>query len=273
MTLTKSARAAAAMIAVAALVAAGCGDDDDAETSASESGDELSSAGATPADSEFCDAAVAIDAASIGLESGETTPDDFDQALQAAEESAPADISAAVGVMTAEARSLMAEAEANQSEEGPPPIPSDDFFVASVDVAGYVSDNCGFETLDVTATNYQFDGLPETAPAGTTVLNFTNDGTEFHEIYLGKLAEGEERSLDELLALPEDQQPETTDKAFVLAPPGAQTFVTADLDPGRYVAICFVPVGATPEALESGEPLNEEDSHFMHGMVTEFTVS
>ena len=25
--------------------------------------------------------------------------------------------------------------------------------------------------------------------------------------------------------------------------PGAQTYVTAELDPGRYVAICFVPVG------------------------------
>jgi hypothetical protein len=48
--------------------------------------------------------------------------------------------------------------------------------------------------------------------------------------------------------------------------------VTAELDPGRYVAICFVPVGATPEALESGAPLDEEDSHFMHGMLAELTV-
>jgi hypothetical protein len=103
-------------------------------------------------------------------------------------------------------------------------------------------------------------------------LNFTNDGTEFHEIYLGQLPEGEDRSLDDLLSLPEDQQPETTEKAFVLAPPGAQTYVTAELDPGRYVAICFVPVGATPEALESGAPLDEEDSHFMHGMLAELTV-
>jgi hypothetical protein len=49
--------------------------------------------------------------------------------------------------------------------------------------------------------------------------------------------------------------------------------VGAELDPGRYVAICFVPVGATPEALASGGPLPEDDGHFVHGMVTEFEVT
>jgi hypothetical protein len=274
MTLSKHARAAAALIAVAAFLAAGCGDDDDAATSppASGSDDELSSAGAAPADSEFCGAAVAVDAAGIGLESGATTADDLEQALQAAEGSAPASISGAVATMTTEARNLMAQANANQSEDGPEPIPSDEFYTASVDVGGYLSDNCGFETLDVTATNYRFDGIPATVPAGTTVLNLINDGTELHEIHLSQLPEGEDRSVEELLSLPEDQRPDLADTASVSAPPGAQTFVTAELDPGRYVALCFVPVGATPEAMQSGAPLNEEDSHFMHGMVAEFTV-
>lgn len=168
----------------------------------------------------------------------------------------------------------MAEAAAApEEEEGPPAIPSVAYFTASVDVGGYLSDNCDFETLDVTATNYQFDGFPETATAGTTILNFTNDGTEFHEVVLVQVAEGEDRPLEELLALPEDQVSSLiTNKAFVLTPPGVQSYVTADLDPGRYVALCFVPVGATPEALQSGVPINVEDG-FMHGMVSEFTVS
>jgi hypothetical protein len=55
--------------------------------------------------------------------------------------------------------------------------------------------------------------------------------------------------------------------------PGAQTDATTELDPGRYVAICFVPVGATPEALASGATLDEEDGHFVHGMVAEFEVA
>jgi hypothetical protein len=91
---------------------------------------------------------------------------------------------------------------------------------------------------------------------------------------LVQIDEGEERSLEELLALPEDEVDSLiTEKGFVLAPPGAQTYTTADLDPGRYVAICFVPVGATPEALTSGAVLNDEDGHYMHGMVAEFEVA
>jgi hypothetical protein len=276
MRLTTHMRVAVAALAVAAFIGAGCGgDDDDEATSASGSSADDSGGltGPPAAAAAFCDAAVAVDTASLGLESGDTTPGDFEQALHAVEEAAPGEIAESVGVMTIEARSLMAEAEAAQGDEGPPPIPSDEFFAASVDVGGYLSDTCDLETVDVTAKNYEFQGIPDTVPAGVTVLNFTNAGTEFHEIALMKLPEGEERSVEELLAVPETEQPETTDKAFVLAPPGAATYVTADLDPGRYVALCFVPIGATPEALQSGTALNEEDGHFMHGMITEFTVS
>jgi hypothetical protein len=46
-----------------------------------------------------------------------------------------------------------------------------------------------------------------------------------------------------------------------------------DLEPGRYVIACFLPVGATPEnmeALESGEL--QGPPHFTQGMLEEFTV-
>lgn len=217
---------------------------------------------------------MAVDAASLGLESGEATPDDFEQALQAAEDAAPADLARAVGTMVTEARSLMAEAGADEGEEGPPPVPGEAFFAASVDVGDYLAANCGFETLDVTAKNYEFENIPETVPAVTTVINFANTGTEFHEIALFQLAEGEERSVEELLALPDGElESLVTEKAFVFTPPDAQTYATAELDPGRYVGICFVPVGATPEALETGQALDEADAHFLHGMVAEFTVT
>jgi hypothetical protein len=265
----------ASLLLVAGVLAAGlgaCGDDDDGTEAGRAEGGDLSTGGAAGDAAAFCDAAASVDAANLGLDSGETTPDDVDTALQAAEEAAPAQVSAAVGTMVTEAKTMMAEAE-SAPEEGPPPIPSDAFFAASVDVGGYLGDNCDFGSIDVTATNYKFDGIPESVPAGTTILNFDNGGTEFHEMVLMQVAEGEERPLAELMALPEDQVDSLiTEKGFVLAPPGAQTYVTAELDPGRYVAICFVPVGATPEALQSGAPLNEEDGHFMHGMVTEFEV-
>jgi hypothetical protein len=281
MKLPKTARATAAVVAVAALMAAGCGDDDDEASNASsgsasgsaEAGsDGIGTADAADADvAAFCDAAVAVDAANLGLDAGETTPDDLEAALTTAQDEAPAEISTAVGVMATEARALLAEPPA---EDGPPPIPSNEFFAASVDVGGYLSDNCDFETLEIGATNYRFSGIPESVPAGTTVLNFSNAGTEFHEVALMKVADGEERPLEELMALSDDEvEPLVTEKAFVLTPPGVSSYVTAELEPGRYVALCFVPVGATPEALQSGAALNEEDGHFMHGMVTEFTVS
>lgn len=266
MRFTRYGRGMAALLTVAALVAAGCGDDDD-EASSSDteaSGDEA-----------FCDAAVDVDAAFLAASGEEGSPEDVEAAFQAAEESAPDEIADAVDVLTTEGRAMLEEAaSAPETEGGPPPIPSDEFFTASAEVGDYLSENCGFETIDVTAREYEFSGIPDEAAAGTTVLTLTNDGTEFHEVALMQIAEGEDRSLEELLALPEEEVGSlVTEKAFVLAPPGAETYVTADLEAGRYVAICFVPVGATPEALESGAPLDESNGHFMHGMVAEFTAA
>jgi hypothetical protein len=271
----RTVRGASALLAAGVLVVGlgACGgDDDEAQTDdGAAAGEGELGAGETADATAFCDAAIAVDAVSVGLESGESTPDDFEQALSAAEDSAPDELAEAVGTMVTEARAMMA---APETEDGPPPMPGEAFYPASVEVAGFLADNCDVETLDVTAKNYEFEGIGETVPAGTTVINFANDGTEFHEIALVKLAEGEERPLEELMALPEEETDQLiTEKAFSFAPPGAATFVTADLDPGRYVAICFVPVGATPEALESGATLNDEDGHFMHGMVTEFEVA
>jgi hypothetical protein len=256
-----------------------CGDDDEAGTSEDTVGEDAAGEDAAGEDAaadtgEFCDAAVAVDAANLGLDSGESSPTDVDAAMQAAEDSAPDEIADAVGTMVSESQALAAEAEAAGEAEGPPPMPSEEFFAASVEVGDYIGDNCDLGALDVTATDYAFGGIPETVPAGTTLLTFANDGTEFHEAVVMQIAEGEERPFEELMALPEEEAMAlVTNKAFVFTPPDAETYVTAELDPGRYVAICFVPTGATPEALASGATLDESDGHFMHGMVSEFQAS
>jgi hypothetical protein len=270
--MNKTARRAGALM-VAGMLSAGlgaCGDDDDEAGTSNDTASEDAAADT----GEFCDAAVEVDAANMALESGESSPEDVDAAMQEAEDSAPDEIAEAVGTMVSESKALAAEAEEAPEGEGPPPIPSDEFFAASAEVGGYLGENCDLGALDVTATEYAFDGIPEEVQAGTTLLTFTNDGTEFHEAVLMQIAEGEERSFEELMALPEEESMAlVTNKAFVFTPPDTETYVTAELDPGRYVAICFVPTGATPEALETGATLDESDGHFMHGMVTEFQVT
>ena len=88
-----------------------------------------------------------------------------------------------------------------------------------------------------------------------------------------RIADGEERPVEELLTLPEDEVGGlVTSKGFVFAPPGKASYVTTELEPGRYVALCFVPVGATPDALASGAPLDDADMHAMHGMAAQFEV-
>ena len=50
--------------------------------------------------------------------------------------------------------------------------------------------------------------------------------------------------------------------------PGASEYAIADLTPGTYAMLCFVPEGTTSEdAYGTGQP------HFMRGMVFEFTVA
>ena len=129
----------------------------------------------------------------------------------------------------------------------------------------------GATAIDVIAKDYAFEGAEALDAGGKFAITLTNEGTELHEMAIVKLAEGEDRPLEELLA--GDEEPETTDVAFGFACPGSSTVLNADVTaPGRYVALCFIPVGTTPEtdpsAFEQGGP-----PHAANGMVHEFTIS
>ena len=271
----RTVRGAGALVAIGALViglgACSDGDDDEAATG-SGGGRSLAADGGEDA-AEFCSAATEVDQVSLGLESGEATPEDMEAAMQAAVEVSPGAITAQVTTLVDESKAMMA-AEETADPEGPPPLPSEKYMAAAEDVGGYLSGECGYGTLDVGTQNYSFTGISDEVPAGTTVINVRNDATEIHEVVLVKIADGETRSLEELMQLPEEESDQlVTEKGFVFAMPGGTNYVTAELDPGRYVALCFVPVGATPEALASGTPLDDSDAHYAHGMIQEFTVT
>ena len=54
-------------------------------------------------------------------------------------------------------------------------------------------------------------------------------------------------SVDELLALPEEEsETMATPAAFAFTFPGTTGYTVADLTPGRYVALCFLPEARRP---------------------------
>ncbi len=108
---------------------------------------------------------------------------------------------------------------------------------------------------------------------GEYALTLTDDGDELHEAVVVRIDDDETRPIEQLLQ--EDDPSEfATDVAFVFACPGETSEpVAMNIDePGRYVAVCFIPVGTTPETPpEDFETLGPP--HAMQGMVAEFEVS
>jgi hypothetical protein len=203
----------------------------------------------------FCQAALAAEASAV---TGD--PAVIEPAFDAVSRAAPAEVKAAVDTVIA---SFIA------GEEGSP-----DFDAAYGDLIGYVKTNCGFATLTVTATEYAFDGLPNTFDAGPVVIDFDNSGAEFHMLSLHRVNDGVTETLDELLALPEDDfATKVTEVGGAFAAPREVGYGMLDLQPGRYIAICLLPIGATPEnmpQIESGE--HDGAPHFTSGMIEEFNV-
>ena len=133
------------------------------------------------------------------------------------------------------------------------------------------------ETIEVTGVEYAYEGLDAEVAAGTE-LTFTNGGKEAHELVVMKRAEGETRTIEELMQLPEAEIGTALEfQGVSLANPGEEgQVVDGDLvleDAGEYIAVCMFPVGTTE--VPDGPPTGEQTAppHAAQGMVTEFTVS
>jgi plastocyanin len=121
----------------------------------------------------------------------------------------------------------------------------------------------GGQSVAVTAKEYAFD-MPASIPAGTVTITLTNSGKEEHQAQLAKLADG--KTVQDVVAAlaKQDFGAALSIITFVGGPtgvqPGATGTITANLAPGNYIALCFVP---GPD----GVP------HFAKGMVGAFTVT
>jgi hypothetical protein len=143
------------------------------------------------------------------------------------------------------------------------------------------------ESVEITAVDYAFVGVPESVPAGTTLMLENTSTAEVHEIVAIRLPDDETRPVGELLQLPEEELATLFPfvETVVIAPPGEDGFPvegTGTLtEPGRYALICAIPTGADPAeylaaaAASEGGPPDVEGGppHFVNGMYAELTVT
>jgi len=143
-------------------------------------------------------------------------------------------------------------------------------------------------TIEITGQDYSFEGVPEIAASGAE-LTFTNgSGVEFHEMVVFRVVDGEERALEELLELPEEESESLIEfQGVLVAMPGEDGFdpeaegtSVAVGEAGRYAIVCFIPQGADPAVVEEamagateGPPdLGDGTPHAFLGMAAEFQV-
>jgi hypothetical protein len=119
------------------------------------------------------------------------------------------------------------------------------------------------ELVMVTSVEYAYEGLPTSVPVGTR-LGLINAGLEVHDIMLGRIADGETASLEEILNMENpvgDGIIEIVGETLRAAP-GETADGTLLLDrEGRYAIVCFLPQGLADiealTALDSGTPIED----------------
>ncbi|MFN2588512.1 MAG: hypothetical protein ABR613_10405 [Actinomycetota bacterium] len=249
----KTCRVLALALAVM-LVAAACGGGDD-EPAAQASADPHAG------HSEFCESVVAAETAVLAASSG-GDPGPVEGLVETVEETAPEEIREQVTVVVAAVR------EALETRDDAA-FGTEEFAQNEEDVDAWVADNCGFESVDVTAVDYAFEGVPETLPSGFVTFGFTNGGDEVHEMIMVRYKDAS-LTIDDLMKLSDKEAEEKL--VFLGAsfgPPGAEDTETKELVPGKYALVCFVPVGSTSEkAAEKADG----PPHVARGMSAEFTV-
>lgn len=114
--------------------------------------------------------------------------------------------------------------------------------------------------LVITLRDFAFD-MPAELHAGQQTWRVVNEGPQPHELSLIKLAEG--KTLDDVMAFmqnPMGEPPFTDAGGMQGLDKGNVGYVSINLQPGSYVALCFIPDPASHQA------------HAEMGMIKAFTV-
>jgi hypothetical protein len=245
MTRFKSFKLIAAGTASVLLLLSACGSDD----------------ASTTAKAEACDAWIAADSAVINfLFTGQGDADSVNAAIDATIAAAPDDIVETITELKAEAQPQIQNPESEGTERT---------FELYRDTIAWAGENCDVETVAVTATDFEYDGIPDELTTGYHVVKFSNEGQEQHEMFAFKVNEGVTESVDELFGLPEEEVfGKITPVNATFALPGDNNTGSWNLtSAGNYAVVCFIPVGSVGETEGDGPP------HFTEGMVHEFRVT
>ena len=131
--------------------------------------------------------------------------------------------------------------------------------------------------VEVKAVEYAFVGMPTSVPVGTS-FRLVNAGQEDHEFSVVRINDGVTETLEELLAMPEEQAAtKFKNVGIVFADTGQTSLGTLTLDQGgRYVVACFIPQGTKNGVSPSPAPGSTDGQagtpHAFLGMLSEFTV-
>ena len=114
----------------------------------------------------------------------------------------------------------------------------------------------------VHAKDYSFD-MPKTIKSGTSLWRLVNDGKEMHHLQLIRLDKG--KTIADFAAATKNPGPFPAFAHLVGGPnpslPGGSVEATLTLEPGDYIATCFIPSPGNPAP------------HITKGMIMPFTVS
>ena len=244
------------MLATIGLVAVGCGSDDDG---AAEVGGDVS---------QFSAAGPAVDEA---VSAEEPDPEAVEAALVTAEAAAPESLADEVAVAAAALREVMETGDGSV-------LDSDEVQTALAAMDDFYISDCGFSEVSLSAVDYAFEGVPSSVESGDAILKLTNEGTELHEALVFRFNDDVDLSAEEILMLPEEEGIEmVTELGGPFAFPGDAGSATLSLtEPGRYMIVCFIPLGLTPEAFAAMQETGAEPEgapHFTEGMFAEFEVN
>lgn len=152
------------------------------------------------------------------------------------------------------------------NQQGPPDAAKGMLKMVTVTGIAPAASSVQLPTPDVSINmvDYHFE-MTGTMKSGSQTIYLTNTGTEMHEAQVLKLNAGTTfEQFQQLLMASNGQQgsqmPATPVWGMTLSP-GASAYGTANLTPGEYAVVCFL-----PSAKNGGKP------HYMLGMISSVTV-